>query len=163
MLNVVAGALAFLGAAGLMVTAAAQEAVPSTPVVISLSEAIRRAQQNEPAYASALATQKSVTIDRYLAKTALLPSVIYHNQMLYTQPNGQTNPTLQPGAQVSPVFIANNAVHEYVSQAAISETVGLKQFADAQVAAANAARASAELEIARRGLVSSVVNLYYSV
>jgi outer membrane protein len=163
MLNVVAGALAFLGAAGLMVTAAAQEAVPSTPVVISLSEAIRRAQQNEPAYASALATQKSVTIDRYLAKTALLPSVIYHNQMLYTQPNGQTNPTLQPGAQVSPVFIANNAVHEYVSQAAISETVGLKQFADAQVAAANAARASAELEIARRGLVSSVIDLYFSL
>jgi outer membrane protein TolC len=163
LLNVAAGAFAFLAAAGLIVTSTAQEAMPPTGVVISLSEAIRRAQQNEPAYASALATQKSATIDRYLAKAALLPSVIYHNQMLYTQPNGQTNATLQPGAQVSPVFIANNAVHEYVSQAAISETVGLKQFADAQVAAANAARASAELEIARRGLVSSVIDLYFAL
>ena len=60
-------------------------------------------------------------------------------------------------------FIANNAVHEYTSQASINETVGLKQFADAQVASANAARASAELEVARRGLISSVVSLYYSV
>jgi outer membrane protein TolC len=165
LLKVAAGAVAFLGAAGLIVTSAAQEAKPSTatPLVISLSEAIRRAQQSEPAYANALAAQKSATIDRYLAKAALLPSVTYHNQALYTQPNGQTNPTLQPGAKVSPVFIANNAVHEYVSQVAISETVGLKQFADAQVAAANGARAAAELEIARRGLISSVLDLYYSV
>ncbi len=162
-LRVVAGASAFLSFAGFEAACAAQEAKPSAAVVISLSEAIRRAQQNEPVFASALAAQKSASIDGYLAKAALLPSVIYHNQVLYTQPNGQTNPTLQPGAQVSPVFIANNAVHEYTSQAAINETIGLKQIADARVAAANAARASAELEVARRGLVSSVVNLYYSV
>lgn len=161
LLRVVAGAFAFLGFAGFEGTSAAQEA--KAAAVISLSEAIHRAQQNEPVFASALAAQKSASIDRYLAKAALLPSVIYHNQVLYTQPNGQTNPTLQAGAQVSPVFIANNAVHEYTSQAAISETIGLKQIADARVAAANAARASAELEVARRGLVSSVVNLYYSV
>lgn len=155
---------ALTGAAALLAAASfAQDAQPSNAAVISLSEAIHRAQQNEPAFASALASQKTAGIDRYLAKAALLPSVIYHNQMLYTQPNGQTNPTLQAGAQMSPVFIANNAVHEYVSQAAITETVGVKQFADAQVAAANAARAAAELEIARRGLVSSVINLYYSV
>jgi outer membrane protein TolC len=73
------------------------------------------------------------------------------------------NQVVQGGAQASPIFIANNAVHEYVSQASISETVGLKQFADAQVAAANAARASAELEVARRGLILTVVSLYYSV
>ena len=162
-LNIVTVAFALLSIGGLAVASAAQEAKPSTAVVISLSEAIRRAQQNEPVFASALAAQKSAGIDRYLAKAALLPSVIYHNNVLYTQPNGQINPTLQPGAQVSPIFIANNAVHEYTSQAAISETVGLKQFADAQVAAANAARASAELEVARRGLVSSVVSLYYSL
>jgi len=158
-----AGIFIFLSAAVLAGTSSAQDAQPSTAVVISLAEAIHRAQQNEPAFASALASQKSAAIDRYLAKAALLPSVTYHNQMLYTQPNGQTNSTLQPGAQISPIFIANNAVHEYTSQAAINETVGLKQFADAQVAAANAARAAAELEIARRGLVSSVINLYYSV
>jgi len=160
LLTFAAGALVFLHAAGL---ANAQEAKPAGVEIISLSEAIHRAQQNEPTFANAIAAQKSANIDRYLAKAALLPSVIYHNQMLYTQPNGQTNQGGQAGTQASPIFIANNAVHEYTSQAAISETVGLKQFADVQVASANAARSSAELEIARRGLILTVVNLYYSV
>jgi outer membrane protein TolC len=140
---------------------AQQQADTSRP--ISLVEAIKRAQANEPAFAAAIAAQKSARIDGYLAKAALLPSVAYHNQVLYTQPNGQTNQGGQVGSQASPVFIANNAVHEYASQGVISETIGVKQFADAQVAAANAARATAELEIARRGLVSTVVALYYTV
>lgn len=135
----------------------------ASPVTVTLPDAIRRAQQNEPVFASAVAGQKTAQIDRYLAKAALLPSVTYHNQMLYTQPNGQTNQGGQVGTQASPVFIANNAIHEYTSQASINETVGWKQFADAQVASANAARASAELEVSRRGLVSAVVGLYYSV
>jgi outer membrane protein TolC len=157
------GIFAFLIASGFAGPSVAQQAQPNGAVVISLSDAIHRAQQNEPSFASALAAEKSATIDRYLAKAALLPSVVAHNQMLYTQPNGQINRNVQVGAQASPIFIANNAVHEYVSQASISETVGLKQFADAQVAAANAARFSAELEVARRGLISTVVSLYYSI
>ncbi|MDW5265979.1 MULTISPECIES: TolC family protein [Acidobacteriaceae] len=152
----------FLGTG--VIQAAAQEVAPANATVaISLDEAIRRAQQNEPSFANAVAAQKSATIDRYLAKAALLPSVTYHNQVLYTQPYGQTNQGGQVGVQSSPVFIANNAVHEYTSQASINETVGLKQFADARIASANAARSSAELEIARRGLIAAVVSLYYSV
>ena len=149
-------------AMGVVTVAGAQNA-PPTPAPISLSEAIRRAQSNEPIFAASVATQKISTIDSYLAKAALLPSATYHNQMLYTQPNGQTNQGGQGGTQAAPIFIANNAVHEYVSQASIDETIGLKQFADAQVASANAARASAELEISRRGLVFAVVNLYYQI
>jgi len=141
----------------------AQQVQASTPRHLTLSEAITQAQANEPIFASALAAQKSARIDGYLAKATLLPSVTYHNQMLYTQPNGQTNQGGQVGTQASPIFIANNAVHEYSSQAIVNETVGLKQFADAQVASANVARATAELEIARRGLVSAVVSLYYTV
>jgi outer membrane protein TolC len=163
LLRFIAGLLTFMSGAGPGNALFAQEVKPSGTAVISLSEAIHRAEQNEPTFASALATQKSAAIDSYLSKAALLPSVVYHNQMLYTQPNGQMNQVVQGGAQASPIFIANNAVHEYVSQASISETVGLKQFADAQVAAANAARASAELEVARRGLILTVVSLYYSV
>ncbi|HTC54952.1 MAG TPA: TolC family protein, partial [Candidatus Sulfotelmatobacter sp.] len=163
LLRFIAGLLTFMSAGGPGNALFAQEVKPSGVAVISLSDAIHRAEQNEPTFASALATQKSAAIDRYLSKAALLPSVVYHNQALYTQPNGQMNQVVQGGAQASPIFIANNAVHEYVSQASISETVGLKQFADAQVAAANAARASAELEVARRGLILTVVSLYYSV
>jgi outer membrane protein TolC len=110
-----------------------------------------------------VAAQKNSAIDSYLAKATLLPSVTYHNQVLYTQPNGQQNSGGQAGLQPAPIFIANNAIHEYTSQASINETVGLKQLADAKVATAAAARASAELEIARRGLVATVVSLYYQV
>jgi outer membrane protein TolC len=152
-------AVAALYTVGLVAAAHAQ-----TPVTIPLSEAVRRAQSNEPIFAAGLAAQKSAAIDSYLAKAALLPSVTYHNQMLYTQPNGQTNSGVQVGVpQSAPIFIANNAIHEYTSQASINETIGLRQFADAKVASANAARASAELEIARRGLVAAVVGLYYQV
>ena len=163
LLRFIAGLLTFMSAGGPGNALFAQEVKPSGVAVISLSDAIHRAEQNEPTFASALATQKSAAIDSYLSKAALLPSVVYHNQVLYTQPNGQMNQVVQGGAQASPIFIANNAVHEYASQASISETVGLKQFADAQVAAANAARAFAELEVARRGLILTVVSLYYSV
>lgn len=137
--------------------------IETSAAVITLQDAIRRAEQNEPAFASAVAADKTASIDRYLAKAALLPSVMYHNQVLYTQPNGLKNQAGQTGSQAAPVFITNNAVHEYSSQASINQTIGLKQFAETQVASANAARASAELEVARRGLVSTVVGLYYAV
>jgi outer membrane protein TolC len=163
LLNFTAGILAFFSAADFAVTCRAQEGKPPRAAVISLSQAIKLAQQNEPSFASAVAAQKLAAADRYLAKAALLPSAIYHNQMLYTQPNGLSNQIIPAGSQPAPIFIANNAVHEYISQASINEVIGLKHFADTQVAAANAARASAELEVARRGLVATVVSLYYSV
>ena len=146
------------------VAAARAEDSPATPAIISLPEAIRRAQSNELVFAASLAAQKNAAIDRYLAKTALLPTVTYRNQMLFTQSNGLATRGGKSGtAQATQVFIANNAVHEYTSQASIAETIGLKQFADEQVASANAAQAAAELEVARRGLVSAVVSLYYQV
>ena len=130
---------------------------------ISLTDAIRRAEANEPLFAAALAAERAANIDRYLAKAALLPSAIYHNQVLYTQPNGLVNQVGQVGAQAAPIFIANNTVHEYSSQATINETIGLKQFAAVEVASATAARIAAELEVARRGLRSAVVSLYFTV
>lgn len=136
----------------------------SAPVVISLDDAIRRAQQNQPALAAARGNARSLAIDRYLAKAALLPSATYDNTMLYTQPNGELIASGQGGGkEPAPIFIANNAIHEYTSQAAITETIGLKELANVKVADANAAMASAELEIARRGLVATVVSLYYSI
>ncbi len=164
LLGLVVRALVLMSAGGLAGTSLAQEVKPTNSVVISLSDAIRRAQQNEPSFANVIAVQKTAAIDRYLAKAALLPSVTYDNQILYTQPNGKLIQGVQGGGEEpAPVFIANNTIHEYISQASINETISLKRFADAEAAAANAARASAELEVARRGLVSSVVSLSYSV
>lgn len=136
----------------------------SAPVAVSLDDAIHRAQQNQPALVAARGNARSVAIDRYLAKAALLPSATYENSMLYTQPNGEFIASGQGGGkEPAPIFIANNAIHEYTSQAAITETIGLKELANVKVADANAAMASAEFEIARRGLVATVVGLYYSI
>jgi outer membrane protein TolC len=93
----------------------------------------------------------------------LLPSLAVHNEYLYTQSNRSKAATTQGTVSNSlPVFIANNAVHEYASQASVNETIGLNGVAAARLATANAARAQAELEIARRGLIAAVVQLFYT-
>ncbi|MGA9587370.1 MAG: TolC family protein [Terracidiphilus sp.] len=134
------------------------------PVVITLDEALKRAQSSEPTFAAALADSKVAGLDRAVARAGLLPSVVYHNQALYTQPNGLNNQAGQGASpQPSPIFIANNAVREYASQAVINEDIGLAQISGVRRADAAAAVASAELEIARRGLVSTVTGLYYAL
>ena len=146
--------------------AAASASAPSgvAPVSITLDEAIKRAQANEPAYAAALAEGRASALDRSIARAALLPSVTFHNQALYTQSNGLASPAVQgTGSQPAPKFIANNAIHEYASQAIVDETIGLGQLAGVRRADAAAAFAAAELEIARRGLVSTVTSLYFGV
>ena len=133
-------------------------------VTITLDEAIRRAQANEPTYAAALAEGRASGLDRSIARAALLPSVTYHNQALYTQPNGLLNQAGQGvTAQPAPRFIANNAIREYASQAVVDETIGLGQIAGLHRADATAAFAAAELEIARRGLSAAVSGLYFQV
>jgi outer membrane protein TolC len=136
--------------------------LPAEPVVITLDEAIRRAEANEPAFAASAAESKAAALDRSIARAGVLPSVVYHNQALYTQGNGERNQAGQGvGAQPSPKFIANNAVREYASQASINETLGLGQWAGVHRADAAAAMAAAELEISRRGLVAAVTGLFY--
>lgn len=134
------------------------------PAVISLEEALKRAQANEPTFANAMADAKVAALDRSITRAGLLPSLTYHNQALYTQPNGLANQAGQgTGSQPSPIFIANNAVREYASQAVINEDIGLTQISAVRRADAAAALARAELEIARRGLVSTVTGLYYGL
>ena len=132
-------------------------------VHVTLTDAVKAAQANETTFVNAFATQRTASIDSYLAKVALLPTVKYHNQGVYTQPNRETTASAQGGSEAGYVFIANNAVREYVSQGTVDETIGFRQVSETRIAAANAARATAELEIARRGLVSTVVGLYYGV
>jgi outer membrane protein TolC len=132
------------------------------PVVITLDEAIHRAQSSDANYATAVAAGRSAVLDRNIAYADLLPNAVYHNQGLYTQPNGELNQAGQGvAAQPAPRFIANNAVREYASQVSINETLGLSNAAEVRRAQALAAQAAAEQEIARRGLVAAVVSLFY--
>ncbi len=150
-------ALAVLAA----LTLPAQQPVPAGTPAITLDEALSRARTNEPAFAAALAASRSADLDRSIARAALLPTVNYHNAFLYTQPNGATNQAGSAGAQAAPKFIANNAVREYASQGVVNETLGLAQTTAVARASAAAAVAHAELEIARRGLTATVVQLFY--
>jgi outer membrane protein TolC len=154
--------ISFLALALSMTTAAfAQQTVAATPSSITLEQAIALARANEPNFAAAAASKRVAALDHSIAQAALLPGVTYHNQVLYTQPNGGTNGSGPVGSQPAPRFIANNAVREYASQASITETLGLRQVTEVSRAAAADAVAAAELEIARRGLVSAVTGLFY--
>lgn len=121
---------------------------------VSLEQALALAQTNEPIFAAASAAVRVAKLDRSIAKAALLPSVIYHNQFLYTQSNHI------PGSQI---FIANNGVHEYVSQGQVTESLGFAQYNAIGRADAATAIATAELEIARRGLSATVIGLFYAL
>ena len=133
---------------------------PSGPT-ISLDEAISRARANEPNFAAQAAAARVAGLDRSIARAALLPTAVYHNQFLYTQPNGGRNGAGAIGSQSAPRFIANNTVHEYTSQGVVTETLGLAQVTAVSRATAAAAVATAELEITRRGLVAAVAGLYF--
>src|SRR4029077_9329885 len=60
-------------------------------------------------------------------------------------------------------YIANNSVHEYISQANVHESIDLAGIAGFRRASAISALARARAEIASRGLVVTVVQSYYAV
>ncbi|KAA6460274.1 TolC family protein [Acidobacteria bacterium AB60] len=138
---------------------------PAAPTPITLDQAIQLAEGNEPAFAAAKAESRTAALERKDVKAALLPSIAAHNQYLFTESNHIKSATSGTGGATEPLpaFIANNAVHEYANQAMVNETIGLGGLAAVRLADANAARAKAELEIARRGLVGTVVQLFYGV
>ncbi|MBV8514841.1 MAG: TolC family protein [Acidobacteria bacterium] len=142
-------------AALLAIPAVAQDqpAAPE-PLRITLADALNRARSNSVVYQAALTDARIAHEDKKQALTALLPSVAYNNSAVYTQGTGVND-------QVR--FIANNAVHEYISQGNVHEALDASGIAEARRAAANAAVAKARAEIASRGLVLTVVQSYYGV
>ncbi|MFC5863160.1 TolC family protein [Acidicapsa dinghuensis] len=137
-----------------------------TEPLLTLADAIAKAEKNQPAFAAAVAANKTAMLDRSIARSALLPGVVYHNQYLYTEgaqgATGSANASAGQAASAgTPRFIANNSVHEYTSQGTVTETIGVQGFNTLAHATAAATVANAELEIARRGLVATVVSLYY--
>lgn len=156
------GAAARTGAGGAAAAGrqGAGVAVAGTPVTVD--QALNSAQANEPVFAAAVAAAQVAALERKIARSALLPQVVFHNQFIYTQPAHVQDRTVNSIVGSSPRFVANNSVHEYVSQGLATETIGLAQYTAFSRAAAEAAIANAELEIARRGLTSAVLGLFYA-
>ena len=89
-------------------------------VRITLPDAIDRARRNSVEFQAAVTDAAIAREDRNQARDALLPSVKYDNSGIYTQGNG-------PGSPIR--FIANNAVHEYISQGNVHESFDLAALA----------------------------------
>jgi len=128
-------------------------AMPSVPVHLTLQTALDLARKNSTIFQSAVTDAAVAKEDKTQARDTLLPSVAYNNSAVYTQGNG-------PGSTVR--FIANNSVHEYISQGNVHAVLDVATFAQYRTTAAAASAAKAKAEIASRGLVVTVVQSYYA-
>ena len=139
--------------------AAATAAMPLT-----LERALALAQANEPQLAAALAERGATALERSSARAALLPTINFHSQAIYTKPNGVPASRIgQTTGADSPAFIANNAIREYAMQGLVDEKLGFNQLAAIRLATATALRAEAEAEVVRRGLVVVVTTLFFGL
>ena len=121
------------------------------PLVLTLQDAMARAKSNDPQFRAALTELGLAHQDVVQSRAGLLPNVSYNMQFLYTQGNG-----LPSGR-----YIANNGIHEYIAQGNVHQTLSPGMLAEHRRVEAAEALARAQSEIARRGLVVTVVQAYY--
>ena len=132
---------------------ASSQAVPApgAPVSLSLQDALKLARKNDPTYRAAVTETGLAREDRAQSRDALLPGVSFNTSALYTQSN--TN-----GVR----FIANNTPHEYISQGNVHQVLDVSAFSSYRRSVALAAAAKARAEVARRGLLVTVVQDYFA-
>src|SRR3954452_7583173 len=128
-------------------------AAGQTPIEnLTLPQSLERARQYSQQFLTAATTAALAHEDAVQAKAALLPTGSLVNGFIYTQPNGTD----------TGVFVANNGVREYTSQAVVHADVWAPaKRADYRRAIAAEASARARVDIAARGLVTVVVQGYY--
>jgi outer membrane protein TolC len=123
----------------------------SAPLTITLQDALTRAKANEPVFRSALTNYGIARENTVQARAALLPNATYNAGYIYTEGNGTA----------SGRFIANNGVHEYLSEGDLHQSISWQDAAEYRLARAKEALAKAQSEIAIRGLVVTVTQAYY--
>ena len=121
------------------------------PLTITLKDALARARANEPQYRAVQTDYGIARQNTVQSRAALLPNASYNAQFLYTQGNGTA----------SGRFIANNGVHEYVSEGNVHQEISWQDAAEYRLARAQEALAKARAEIATRGMVVTVTQAYY--
>jgi len=132
----------------------------AAPLRLTLQDALDRARKNSTQFQAALTNAALARQDRTQARNALLPTAVYNNSVIYTK-GVPTGTEAIIGAPV--IFIANNAVHEYLSQADVHQSFDATAFANFRSRGAAVAIAKAQGEIASRGLVVKVVQDYYAI
>jgi len=133
-----------------MAVLAAQTSAPQ----ITLADALQRARQYGGQVQSANLAVLQAAEDTYQAKKASLPTLNAFNQFINTEGNGTP----------SGVFVANDGVHVYNEQAiAHEEALMLFRHGELHRALAAQAVAKAKVEVAARGLNSTVIQNYYAI
>src|SRR5882762_5601308 len=99
----------------------------TAPIRLTLQDALDRARKNSVPFQAAVTNAGLTRQDRRQAFDALLPSVTYNNSAIYTQSAG---PVGAAATGVPVVFIANNAVHEYISQGNVHEAIDVAAVAN---------------------------------
>lgn len=127
------------------------------PVVITLADAIEQARKVDAHFQGAVTNAKLAHEDRTQARNAVLPTVSYTSQALLTQGNG--------GRTTVGRYVTNDGVHVYRSWGVVHEDLSPGNYLGTtyREAKAAAAIASAQAEIAKRGLTVTVTKLYYGL
>lgn len=133
----------------------ANNPAPGAPITLTLQDALQRARSYSPDFRAALTDLGLAHEDKVQGRAGLLPSVNYDTNLIYSQGNGTRSNT--------PSYIANNGVHEYISQGDVHQEFSLAAYGGYRRAAAAEAVAKARAEIAARGLVVTIVQDYYGL
>jgi outer membrane protein TolC len=137
-----------------------RQATPSTtqtgPLTLTLQDALKLAQKNDPAFLSALSDAAIAQEDRAQARAAVLPTFAARSEYLGTQGNGKL---------ASGRFITNDGVHVYRDWVTMHQDLSPGTFMRTGIKRADAALAiaRAKAEVARRGLSGTVTKAYYSL
>ncbi len=126
------------------------------PLTLTMQDALQRARRNDPQYSAARTHLGLARQARVPARAGLRPRLRYNTAFIYTQGTGA--PLLAQSR-----FIANNGVHEYISQADAHQSISLIGVADYRRSLAALAQSRAKAEIATRGLVVTVTQAYYGL
>jgi outer membrane protein TolC len=151
----VAAAVAAIEALGS--SAVAQPAAPTQPGTeppLTLQSALARARANSQVLVAAQTAARIADEDRVQARAALLPSLSGFGQYIYTQPNGTP----------SGIFVANDGPRVYNAWGTVhGDLFSPGKWADYRSANAAAAVARAKADVAARGLVSTIVQNFYTL
>ena len=124
----------------------------TAPITLTLQDALERAKKINPEYRAAVTEFGLAKEEKVQSRAALLPNVNFNNSFIYTEGGGV------PGVGR---YVANNGVHEYLSQGDVHQEFSFAGVAEYRRALAAQAVAKARSEIAARGLVVTVVQVYY--
>lgn len=121
---------------------------------LKLEDALARARQYGGQIQSANLAVLQAWEDTAQVRAGRLPSVNAFNQYIYTEGNGTP----------SGVFVANDGVHVYNEQAVVHEEVlSLVRHGEMNRALAAEAIARAKVEVAARGLNTTVIQNYFAI